>query len=73
MTRAIAFSAAFLVLGACGTDDRANENTGDYATGELPTADTVQRESDVPESEAAESDMHVANKEKSTPEDERAN
>ncbi len=52
MGRAIATSAALLILGACGTDDRASgETSGQYATGELPTADTVQRESD----------LHVAN------------
>lgn len=43
----VAIAAAF-TLGACGTDDRANSRPeGEYATGELPTADTVQRESDV--------------------------
>lgn len=46
---------ALLTLGACGTDNPA-ASKGSYATGQLPTADSVQRESDIrmADQEAAE-------------------
>lgn len=63
MRRAIVASAALLILSACGIDDRASgKPSGEYATGELPTADTVQRESEV----------HVASQQEGQSEDERS-
>lgn len=48
MKLAIVAIAAVLTVGACGADDSANSKpAGEYATGELPTSDTVQRESDL--------------------------
>jgi hypothetical protein len=48
MRHAIGAIAAALMLSACGAEDGANgASASAYATGELPTADTVQRDSDV--------------------------
>lgn len=63
MRHAIVASAALLMLGACGADDRASDGpASDYATGELPTADTVQRDSEV----------HVASQQEDESEEERS-
>ncbi len=59
MRHAIVTSAALLMLGACAEDDPASSTpASDYATGELPTADTVR-----------ESELHVASQQEQ--EDER--
>lgn len=62
MRHAIVASAALLMLSACGSDERASGRPADYATGELPTADTVQRDSEV----------HVASQQEAEGEEERS-
>ncbi len=50
---------AVLTLGACGSDAPPRDGA-QYATGQLPTADSVLRESDVHQSDVHQSDVQLA-------------
>lgn len=48
MRLALSISLVVTLAAACSTDESAGKNTSqEYATGPLPTADSVQRESDL--------------------------
>lgn len=47
MRLVLSISVVVVLLAACGVDESASRNTSqEYATGQLPTADSVQRDSD---------------------------